>query len=310
MLQLSSPSYLAQATSRSSMDATADPESSDANPAARALANDGPAQTAAGAAHLAGLNNVPHIHYCDEYVAKGLRAASSVSFPVPFGISAMESRAARDDAGRVESAMSSDANPAAQAKADQRRVAWDNSRYPREDWLAWYEAPPYLCSVAEVDAMFEAAPDYLSIVEFMRAGGIYYLVLNGRPILEVEWKHEIARGRLDGDAINHWTVGLAFAGCLVVFPIEYAARLGYLSSTAVPRQQTLRIGENGIMIIYDLRKDAAYFTKVRLERAWLSIDFERTSLFMFDVLRGVCQPDESDVPFYEFLCWEGVGDRR
>ena len=53
MLQLSSPSYLAQATSRSSMDVMADPESSDANPAARALANDGPAQAAAGAAHPA-----------------------------------------------------------------------------------------------------------------------------------------------------------------------------------------------------------------------------------------------------------------
>ena len=105
-------------------------------------------------------------------------------------------------------------------------------------------------------------------------------------------------------------MGLAFAGCLVVFPFEYAARLGYLSWTAVPRHQTLRIGENGIMTIYDLRKETEYFTKVRRERAWLSIDFQRTSLFMFDVLRGVCQPDESDVPFYEFLCWEGAGDRR
>ena len=156
--------------------------------------------------------------------------------------------------------------------------------------------------------MFEAAPDYLSIVEFIRDGGIYNIVLNGREVAQRDWAHEVRTGRL---TINHWTVGLAFAGCLVTFPIDYAARLGYLSSTAVPRLQTIRIeGEAGIMIIYDLRKDAAYFTKVRLEREWLSIDFERTSLFMFDVLRGVCQPDESDVPFYEFLCWEGVGDRR
>ena len=189
-----------------------------------------------------------------------------------------------------------------------RRVAWDNRRYLREEWLAWYKSDPYLCSVAEVDAMFEAAPDYLSIVEFIRDGGIYNIVLNGREVAQGDCAHEVRTGKL---RINHWTVGLAFAGCLVTFPIEYAARLGYLSSTAVPRLQTIRIeGQEGIMIIYDLRKDAEYFTRVRQDRAWLSIDFERTSLFMFDVLRGVCQPDESDVPFYEFLCWEGVGDRR
>ena len=131
-----------------------------------------------------------------------------------------------------------------------------------------------------VDEMFASAPDYERISDFVASEDIYLVNFSGHMACAGS-NGLLIKERTE--AMGLGVVAVAFAGCLAIFPIEYACRLGYMEDVSVPRTSLLRTRSG--TTIYDLRKDVDYFQRVRGNPAWLAIDFHMVCEEFWTVLR-------------------------
>ena len=178
-----------------------------------------------------------------------------------------------------------------------KRVARDGLRYPIEEWRAWYGGDEARgLPVEAVNEMFACAPDYLSMLDCVNGEDLYAVNVCGETLND---RHSSPRWRAILEIMGPLMVGVAFAGCLVVFPTEYASRFAYMDAVDVPRTRLIRTRAG--TTIYDLRKDVHYFLQVQRNPAWLAIDFETIQEECFRVLRGRADPSPRSAPFFDFL---------
>jgi len=146
--------------------------------------------------------------------------------------------------------------------------------------------------------LFEGAMDWTNLADFCCEMGVEKVMWgDGDDVKKVLWGHMKTSSRY---------VGLLFAGHLVCFPLEYAARCEYMKPVSpLNRTQVFRIGDpnepSSHMVIYDLLQDADYFSKMK---EWRNVDFGRVARELAHVLASSWHwydGKADDIELYRFL---------